>query len=807
MRSLYILLLWAMTLPAVAQERPLAVTDTGTSASRLIFAQAESDYQAGRIEQAQELLTAHLNQFRGTVKQGAYRLLALCSLGLDDMEDTEKYALLLLKENPFYTSVQDPVRFVDIVNRLRIGKEATITTASSKAESLEEVPVPVTLITEQMIADCGADNLRDILAIFVPGMSIVEGNGEYNIAMHGIWSSRQEKILIMLNGHRLNARSTNAQAPDFSISCEKIKQIEVLRGPASSLYGNVALSAVVNIITKEGRDMDGVTISGKAGSFNTYKAEAMVGVNRVGFDVMAWASLYSSYGEKVEYAKSSNEIWQQFPKDSYLYLDGFNRKPSFDIGFVLGMDNNRWKIMSNIKHAKMQMVYPFTLIPEAAPYDYDRYRRIGGEKPGHGRTTLHSEVSYNNTFGEWTIGASAYFDMDDYVDYDILGDSIEKKVRILPPNEILDSIELTRGAYQHQKWSDFTYGGIVRISKDYELGKLGNGNLLIGFQGEQYKMYTSDLVIGDDYDRVLVYQAERTTMIHYGNETSLSNFIQIKHSFTPKWIMNIGFRYDNKNRYDNTNQSALSPRMAIIYKPSKWSFKLSYSKSFVDAPYLYRASTMPSYRGGSDLMPELSHALQLSVVSSRLLKHFTYDGNISYNSLTDLIYNDKLIDILPTYVNSGKLKLLSIENALYYRNTKLRGHLNFTYMNVISAENYPTTDHRVQSVPAFTANAVVAKSIYSDSDFSLWAQAKLTFYSAQTMETFGYKNGELFADNDYRLKESFLPDLSLEMKWKMISCKLQCKNLFNSRYYRGARFFVDIPQQGRNMSATIKVNL
>ena len=88
MRSLYILLLWAMTLPAVAQERPLAVTDTGTSASRLIFAQAESDYQAGRIEQAQELLTAHLNQFRGTVKQGAYRLLALCSLGLDDMEDT-----------------------------------------------------------------------------------------------------------------------------------------------------------------------------------------------------------------------------------------------------------------------------------------------------------------------------------------------------------------------------------------------------------------------------------------------------------------------------------------------------------------------------------------------------------------------------------------------------------------------------------------------------------------------------------------------------------------------------------------------
>ena len=235
MRSLYILLLWAMTLPAVAQERPLAVTDTGTSASRLIFAQAESDYQAGRIEQAQELLTAHLNQFRGTVRQGAYRLLALCSLGLDDLETTEKYALLLLKENPYYTSVQDPARFEDIINRLKNGKEITFTTASSREESMEEVPVPVTLITEQMIADCGADNLRDVLSTYVPGMNIVEGTGEFNLAMHGIYSSRQEKIMVMLDGHRLNARSTNAFAPDYAVSLKKIKQIEVLRGPASSI--------------------------------------------------------------------------------------------------------------------------------------------------------------------------------------------------------------------------------------------------------------------------------------------------------------------------------------------------------------------------------------------------------------------------------------------------------------------------------------------------------------------------------------------------------------------------------------------
>ena len=85
---------------------------------------------------------------------------------------------------------------------------------------------------------------------YVPGMTDVASNDEQNIAMRGIYSSYQEKILILLNGHRLNSYSTNTATPDFSISLEKVKQIEVLRGPASSLYGNVALTAVVNLITK-----------------------------------------------------------------------------------------------------------------------------------------------------------------------------------------------------------------------------------------------------------------------------------------------------------------------------------------------------------------------------------------------------------------------------------------------------------------------------------------------------------------------------------------------------------------------------
>ena len=110
-----------------------------------------------------------------------------------------------------------------------------------------------------------------MLAAYVPGLNIIDCNDDINIAMRGIYSSTQEKILIMLNGHRLNSYATNTAAPDFSISLENVKQIEVLRGPASSLYGDVALTGVVNIITKQGADVDGVLAKLGVGNYGQIK--------------------------------------------------------------------------------------------------------------------------------------------------------------------------------------------------------------------------------------------------------------------------------------------------------------------------------------------------------------------------------------------------------------------------------------------------------------------------------------------------------------------------------------------------------
>jgi len=209
---------------------------------------------------------------------------------------------------------------------------ARMSTASQQAETLDEVPVPVTLITEDMIEASGARNLQDLLLLYVPGMTLVEGP-EANVAMHGVYSVGQEKILIMLDGHRLNSRCTNSEAPDYRTSLDKIKQIEVLRGPASSLYGNVALTAVVNIITKKGHDMDGAKLAFGYGSNNSIRGDFTMGKSGVDISFSAWASIYNSKGEKSYVNPGDDAYYSTVLMPSYMYIDGYNHRPSYDIGF------------------------------------------------------------------------------------------------------------------------------------------------------------------------------------------------------------------------------------------------------------------------------------------------------------------------------------------------------------------------------------------------------------------------------------------------------------------------------------------
>ena len=146
---------------------------------REVYAQAENAYRIGRIEQARELLLQNLSTLQGNSRQSALRLIALTYMDDYDIPKAEQYVTLLLQQNPYYSpSAQDPATFIEIVNNIKAGMTPTITTASSQAESLAEVPVPTTLITAEMIKTSGARNLQEVLAAYVPGMNLIDCNDD-----------------------------------------------------------------------------------------------------------------------------------------------------------------------------------------------------------------------------------------------------------------------------------------------------------------------------------------------------------------------------------------------------------------------------------------------------------------------------------------------------------------------------------------------------------------------------------------------------------------------------------------------------
>ncbi|MGX8683635.1 MAG: TonB-dependent receptor plug domain-containing protein, partial [Bacteroidales bacterium] len=81
------------------------------------------------------------------------------NLNMDKPEVAEDYVGKLLAADPYYKAYNDAPRFADMVERLKGGKTSTISTASQQAETVEEAPVPVTLITEEMIKMIGARTL------------------------------------------------------------------------------------------------------------------------------------------------------------------------------------------------------------------------------------------------------------------------------------------------------------------------------------------------------------------------------------------------------------------------------------------------------------------------------------------------------------------------------------------------------------------------------------------------------------------------------------------------------------------------
>lgn len=759
------------------------------------YEEAEKAFQIGHIDQAIQLLNQHLHSYNGTLLVSAYRLLALCHLAQDNRQEASRYVTLLLKENPYYSSTfNDPARFADMIQEQQNGK-VTLVTASQQAEALEEAPVPVTLITEEMIKAIHARDLRDVLCTYVPGMTPVEGE-EANLSMRGINAYSQENILIMLNGHRLNSRSTNSESPDYRINLDKIKRIEVLRGPASSLYGNVALTAVVNLISKEGRDVDGFQFSAGYGSGNAFKSSAQFGKNTLGNDLFIWAGIYSSDGYKYEIGKDSPYAYGIVPRDGYLYVDGYNRKPAYDFGLTYSWD--KWKFMFNQQYSKRTFTYTNMYFPTT--YDYQKYDDISGNRPGRGTETIRGDLQFNSHIGKVDVEASGFVDFERVQLYSVLGDSIPDfaaniEFPILEDEGITSPIYASNGVFLNQSFQDITLGGSCKFFYNYQKEHF-HGNLLWGIQYENFYSFYNDLTFGDHFNRTLLNQRnDRNLSYKNGTEHNFSLFAQWKHALSPQWIWNTGLRYDFKHRYDNQTINVLSPRLSLIYLPQeKLNIKLSYARSFVDAPYFYRVSTV-AYPGAENLNPQYFNSLQLSSTIHIIPKRLTYDANLFYNVATDVITLTE-----GGYTNAGNVKTLGLEQVLHYQQKDFTLYASATYQPALSVEYVYGKEggNKVHNTPEFILQVITAQELPFFLK-GLWLDLHLSYRSSQPSPLTGpmiFKEGEYYSDENFVINGYFLADLGLRYQYKRIGIEAICYNLLDHRYLLGGDR-LPVPQAGR----------
>lgn len=781
---------WIVTFFLLATSMAWAQDD---SELRQIYMQAEEEYTIGHFDASIRLLNENIAGFDGALKTSAYRLLSLCYLGKDHVQDAEKYASLLLKEDPYYsTSIHDPLRFADMIERLKRGEEATITTASQQAESIEEAPVPVTLITEEMIKAIGARTLKDVLLAYVPGITSVESSNEVNVAMHGVYSGGQEKILIMLNGQRMNARVTNKAAPDYSISLEKVKQIEVLRGPASSLYGNVALMAVVNLITKDGSEINGVEASVGFGNFKQKKGSLLFGTRFINMDFMAWGTIYASDGQK-RFVAAEKSVGPN-PHDGYAWTEAYNRLPSYDFGF-----NFKWWKLSlsfNQRYGKKVPVYADVYTSMGSLYDYNKYRVIDGEGPGHGMSFTHAGLLYSDKFNNCSFNIEAYFDLNKSNLYSIIGDEVEG-------NATDGSVYYS--ALQIMKWSEFSIGGTATLNYSYpQIGHLGKGNILAGLQMEYMRLYGTEGLLGSDYTNITTYWP--TDAFRLGGESTYSPFIQLKHYFNEKLILNSGVRYDIKRRVNKKMKSSISPRVSFIYLPNKKiNLKLNYGRSFVDAPYFYRYNQSPSYQGPEDMEPEYMEAIQVSF-NYRPIPGLSYNGVLFYNNLEGLIYRDNAAKSdEPHYINGGKLKVFGIENALEYQRPRFRANFNMTYQSALSGENYNLSGHQIYNVPNWFMNATLSGNLVHKTDHKFWLYANGRLIGKQLSPIDNIQiGGNTVVDMNYQLPIVFTMNLGARYYFHNVELELTTYNLFDKTYYQGGSTLVPYIQQGFSILGTVR---
>lgn len=171
--------------------------------------------------------------------------------------------------------------------------EQVVVTGNRTLVNKNNVPMNITVVGREEIENSSESALLPVLSERVPGLFVSErgitgfgvaSGAAGGISIRGVGGSPNTQILVLIDGHPQFMGLMGHPLPDAYVASD-VERVEVVRGPASILYGTNAMGGVINIITRK-QNRDGVSLNARAmaGSYNTQKYMGNIGARKGGLD-------------------------------------------------------------------------------------------------------------------------------------------------------------------------------------------------------------------------------------------------------------------------------------------------------------------------------------------------------------------------------------------------------------------------------------------------------------------------------------------------------------------------------------------
>jgi len=197
-----------------------------------------------------------ISNFKSIIE--AHKILAYTYIAIDSTQEAENEIATIVNLKPDYESELDaPFIFSMALDEIKIRMAEQVTSSvSKKAEKIELAPATIEIITEEEIIMRGYRSLEELFHD-ISGFNITSTKGEQYTLLYqrGYRSDLGDRTLVLINGVEDNGLFTNEAHITRQYPLSNIQRVEVIYGPATTMYGANAFQGVINIVTKNANQM------------------------------------------------------------------------------------------------------------------------------------------------------------------------------------------------------------------------------------------------------------------------------------------------------------------------------------------------------------------------------------------------------------------------------------------------------------------------------------------------------------------------------------------------------------------------